>query len=168
MPDLSFLDTKQFTEFDWTKGPNESIPEPIKDIRRQISSLFETSLPKDSVYLPPNQVIPTQKELDKIYGGRKVHVGAVEGVGTLISLNKRKVDEFVADPGKESIAAALKYLRALTSGDDRGFRVRWKDGGEYVHTELTNAADQEATKQSLEALFKKGIEENLVEIFKTK
>ena len=164
MPDLSFLDTKQFTKFDWTKGPNESIPESIKDIRRQISSLFETSLPKDSVYLPPNQVIPTQKELDKIYGGRKVHVGAVEGVGTLISLNKRKVDEFVANPGKESIAAALKYLRALTSGDDRGFRVRWKDGGEYVHTELTNAADQEATKQSLEALFKKGIEENLVEI----
>jgi len=162
--DLSFLDTKEFTEFDWAKGPNESIPEPIKDIRKQISSLFETSLAKDSVFLPPNQAAPTQKEVNKIFAGRKVHIAAVEGVGTLISLNKRKADDFVADPSKETIAAALKYLRPFTSADDRGFQLEYKEGGEIVHTELTNQADEEATKQSMEVLFKRGIEQGFVEI----
>ena len=161
---LDFLDTKQFTEYDWTKGPNESIPEPIKDIRKQISALFETSLTKDSVYLPPNQVAPTQKEMNKIFAGRKVHTAAVEGVGTLISLNKRKVDDFVADPSKETIAAALNYLRPVTSADDRGFQLEYKKSGEIIHTELTNQADEEATKQSMGVLFKRGIEQGFVEI----
>ncbi len=154
MPNLSELDLVPAANFDISQ-PNR-IFESLKDIKAQLSNIFNPKSGKDSFFVSSAMLdnLPTAKEMQEIIGENTVFSHAIDGVGMLISTAKNKVDEFRrTDGSRASIAKALGKLRLEQPGDDIVIEVQNKEGA-VVHRELTNQQDREKAAEKQRELHK--------------
>ena len=167
-PEINFpdLETRQMdigTNLNWQSGyffdmvPDFGAPmeESMEDIKAQFRASLSGHSGKDSVWIPQGHTIPSKQELDSIYGNKTYYSENIPGRGTIFSISKGKVNYVVnQNASDEALAQVLGMYEPKNASHDRGILVKDKEG-RVVHSETTNAQNQEAVIELQKETFNK-------------
>ena len=156
-PEINFpdLETRQMDFFDMVPDFGAPMEENMEDIKAQFRASLSGHSGKDSVWIPQGHTIPSKQELDSIYGNKTYYSEHIPGRGTIFSISKGKVNYVVnQNASLEALSQVLGMYEPKNASHDRGILVKDKEG-RVVHSETTNAQNQEAVIELQKETFNK-------------
>ena len=156
-PEINFpdLETRQMDFFDMVPDFGAPMEENMEDIKAQFRASLSGHSGKDSVWIPQGHTIPSKQELDSIYGNKTYYSENIPGRGTIFSISKGKVNYVVnQNASLEALSQVLGMYEPKNASHDSGILVKDKEG-RVVHSETTNAQNQEAVIELQKETFNK-------------